>query len=638
MTRLRILLVDDDPSLVDSETANLPSFDNQTSKSDREVYERNFELSWFYDVDQVKRLFNFYDHARVNDPAALLAGVAYPNLIWIDYNFDHTHLIEIAFDRDPNLRRRYEETLDPFRGRDLANWPAPAARADLPEPSAARLPGCTAGISLAMQLRDFACQPVPITAVTDTSETEFYERFLDEQYGRMFALKSDTVLKWYDFFERGLGELRQQIVRAVANGTMTPRIATLDRTVDDDRINLDQVLTFQSIFGVEHFRAEALFFDLIYYHDAQGDCLARASKPADEPAPDEEEPTPAAAIRAWIQDVLSAATGSQAVGELREAIRIADRHRFSLSSVDHGIRLELSGQLADAERRGGDEIETVITSNLGNLDLLGLDAETVRAHLEAGTISKLKIPAHKHRRLRIVQPLKSEDGPPQGHEQDRIVRAAVLALLVFVEHAWVKTQRGDVEALCEDFGELLAADLEMREDLLYELERNDRLPVNPQRLPQIKAALREGRIEPALAQEIGLIHSLANAIAITAHGDIGFDDEDYLSGVGSNRPRTRLHDEVATKSVLAAELLNPAPVHVLMSQHRKSGGDDVRKVLERLELDGEAAPLSVSKILRGDLDAGGLRRGDGRLIKVFAAHYRFPIKDWPNWMRDSARF
>lgn len=630
--RIRLLVLDDEPHFRDTKFAIFPSFESPVPV-DKAILERNFELSWCHDIEHAKQLFNFYNHARVNHPAALLTQVAYPNLIWVDYNFDNSHHLAKALRRRPALGQRYLDEFDPLRGRPTF-VPTPDPEAE-PEPeSTTRLPGFFAGVQIAMLLQDVACQPIPITAQPDTKETEFHERFLDEQYGSVFRKKKHSVTSWHEFLSRGLDELRNQIVRAVGRGTLTPQLRALERAVaSDGELRLDAELAFHSAYGAERFRVEGLFLDLLYSFEPTRGLIPTSGA--------------AAQFGAWADRLVSAAAGPRAAGDVREALALADRHRIALASDQYGRRLELSAQLADAERAGDEAtVETVIDSNRGMIEHLGFDPDELALHLWAGTTSSLKIPPSRHRTLGIIDPLKGEGDTSRGHGNDRVVRAAVLALLVYAEFAWCKTQRGDVEALCEQLGELLAADDVAREELLAELAAGDRVPVRPERLPEIARALREGRVDLALAREIGIVHSIANAIAIVSENDWIDEDQDEdddeeaepLSGVGSNRPLPRLHDEIATRAMLAHDLLNPAPATLLMTRHRKSGGDGVRKILKRLELDGEPAPLAIDKILHGDLDAGGLRHGDGRLIKVFAASFGFLQRDWPNWMRESSRF
>src|SRR4051812_29999422 len=156
---IRIMVLDDAPTFKSIRTPGLTSFESEP-REHRHIYERNFALTWQYDINDALKLHNRIVVALETKPEELLTSTRYPNIIWMDYKFDKTSIAETALRDSPGARAEYERALNPLRGewgnnyRDLSlseeEWRTYGhiATADLPA-----YPGVEAGLRIFDRLR-----------------------------------------------------------------------------------------------------------------------------------------------------------------------------------------------------------------------------------------------------------------------------------------------------------------------------------------------------------------------------------------------------------------------------------------------------------------------------------------------------
>lgn len=627
------MLLDDQPAFVDKD--GLPSFDRVGHGLDFSLLASNFELAWCYSAEQMKELFDAYDHAVDFNPSALTEGFSYPNLIGIDYDLSESGLVKINLHEKPEITRRYECELSPFRGdSQLIRRQENKHRHHSPD----AMPGFYAGIQIHGLLRKVASFPVPITRFTDSSATEFLSQFLDTQYGEVFTKPRKKLPdSWHEFLERGLPELRKQIVRAVKRGTMVPRLQSLQSAYNTTGTpRADHKLQFASTFGEESFRYEALFFDALFVREELMPNVTRL-KPA--------EPEVAAIkFENWIREIYQAAMGPANYGILSKALSLVDEQREVHSSWIHVRRLALSADLADSfalyennKEQGAAAIDTALDEHSALIEELGFERNNLRAAILGGNLLKLDIPKTHWRKLNVRGHVSQLAKAADPNDTDLLTRYFVIGLLIYAEFAWRMSQSEDRRKLTHLISNVASTDFEARQTLIDSIEHSWLLLPGEFRPESVLERLASGDIDEELSR---FLNPYSWVEDIMGYKPESYGDKEItLSGQGSNQASRQLPPEVESKKFLIDDLLAPMPATLLLPRDStRCFETNIRAPLRRLRLDGQPAPLKVTEILEGNLEAGGFRAGDGRIVQLFAAHFGFSEKHWPQWMLKSKRY
>src|SRR4051794_31222215 len=112
---IRIMVLDDAPTFKSIKIPGLTSFESEP-REHRHLYERNFDLTWQYDINDALKLHNRIVVALETKPEQLLSVTRYPNILWMDYKFDKTSIADTNLRDSPAARAEYDTLLNPLRG------------------------------------------------------------------------------------------------------------------------------------------------------------------------------------------------------------------------------------------------------------------------------------------------------------------------------------------------------------------------------------------------------------------------------------------------------------------------------------------------------------------------------------------
>jgi hypothetical protein len=658
--KVRLLSFDDIPTFVDE--AGLLSFDVSSDPKDKEIYNRNFTLTWLYSGRQMLEFYHRTHIALVSNPRELLESLIYPNLLWVDYRIQSTDFREISFRDHPEAKRHYNDNLNPLRGTwgrryDLFGLSEDEFEEllDKTTPDVA-IPhvGFTAGMEVAKLLREYACSPVPQTANVDPIETEFQERLLALEFGEAFRDKSGVLKNWMEFFNKGLPWFREQLIRTARKGTLTPRLADLVAPPDGGELDRDHEVRFQSSLGAESFRLEAMFFDQFYAFSSETFSLQpnERADPVDEYA-------------RWSARLIEAATGPQASGTIPEALRLAERFKFAYTRPLHMMRRRLSRELADAHKADSvaaaeiyDEHETALKaqqidrdtfmdrvvsdsasdlalpasvaeslmkvnnlatalqhgdSNAQLIEAMGLEPVSLRKQLKA--LKTVQIPESHSLKLGVLPTISLAAG-----SDSPLARYASLALIVYAEWLWHAAERLALDLVHDDL------------KLVLEQEPDEEVRAAQQRLANEGAGILSSEQAHAIMLgefDVGLLREADDRVqAALATRDLVDLEQSYWQSA-------RYANRFTHKTELMIDLLAPAPDHLLMWRDR---GTDIRRAEVDRPLERLTPSLSIKAVITQPPGTpGGLLSGEGRLIRAFAVHWGFDSDYWPTWMRVAAK-
>lgn len=620
--RLRFLLLDDRPSIVDTLT-NCPSFVTGCGPNDREIFERNFELSWLYSRAQLKEYYYRQALALEHAPHELTEQHAYPSIVLFDYAFDKETLTELTLTESDRSTKAYA-AINPLNGewgRHFEKLPIDQSSFSerlgwkLPNAGSENYDGCIAGALIAKQLSDFASVCIPQT-VHERPKTEFLEWMLDIELQDAFDLKTGRLVYWQVFFSKALPRLRTKILHRVRTGTLTPNLEDLvaiSSTLSGTSCALaDRELRLFSRLGIERIRVEALFLDKFYQLSMSDGSL--------HPLPAEQTN---AAISEWLESMLVACAGSCSRTDIRLAIERADMFIGAYAHQRHEERRILSSELA---RANGDVVKAteVVHTRGPLLRTLGVDTNALIEACRVGDVQKVScVPTGAE-----LQYLDTLPNYAQGHA----ARYLAIALAVWTE----MTVRGLGEKRLRERIDRLLHKIEdpdsLAADLLAELQEFSGMMIPPNLVDEVRR--RRGtsddqkRAKQLIQERLGYLETL-----------LGFG---YLYNVEGEEHEANGWSFVAGSEneilKVMQDVMAPAPMRLLLWRDMEEKRGDVEAPLKRLKLKtGEDIGLSLRHLVtsRHRADGGlGLFPGEGRLIALFATHYGYPQRYWAPWMRD----
>jgi hypothetical protein len=680
--KLRLLVLDDKTTFPSVRIKGLISFENEP-REHQALYERNFELSWQFDIKQTLELHNRIVVALETRPSELLTVTRYPNILWMDYKFDKSALTASDLRDNPAAAALYARNLDPLRGdwgrdyRDLglsdAHWEAfsSIASSDLPE-----YPGVEAGLRIFDRLRDYACFPIAQTGHIDPPQTRLQERFAMIDVGESIRQKYGVLGSWYEFLSKALPLFRDRLVLTARRGTMAPRLVDLAGAAGArEGLDPDHVIHWQSALGTEAFRLEALFFDQFYEYDRLTNRLTRRAPHAVR-----------AAFDAWATRVIAAAAGPRATGAISLALQLADRFRAAHASTEHLTRRALSRQLGDVIVQEDRRIMAVRAAHKDEAEGLGLKTPTLVRKILDGTIEQAGLSEVFVEGLRAARALTVGEAElaadqnaallddygftPQAIAQaliDRsiydltlapqlrashgvlgqltaeangdplVTRYAALTLMVYAELAWIARQVGDTAALRDVLANLDDPEVCRLREPLGEVERLAAPILGERAARELRRSVdRDGKIPLEIFNRFLLSEMLGERSDLDRSAcDIVAESEKMLErakpGGGKPGAAANVITEADQKFALVMDLLSPTPKQLLLWRDRGRDADQtIYRPLERQK----QSPLDIRAILEGSLNGiGGLEIGEGRIVSVIAAHLQFDRLYWPVWMR-----
>ena len=617
--RLRLLLLDDNPTFIESATG-LPSFAAASGLKGRELFERNYSLSWMYDLGQAKEYAARTRIALIDDPTQLLECAAYPNILWFDYCMDQAEHKGEDLEELDSLEI-YRSKLNPLRGDwgrkieifGLTEEQFAAAVEWHPLPGEDQHGGCLAGVDISSLLDPYAYVGVPQTMHHNLKATMALEWHLSCHLGSLFARKSETPRNWFHFLKNALPPLRDKLVLGSRRGSLIPRIGDLLAIEGEGDVAAlgEKAVTFQSQLGTEALRIEALFLDVFYRWDGTGDC----------PLPNAPEDVLKEVMR-WSSELLEAASGPGRQTAVREGLATAVKFIAAHADLFHYQRRALSRELADA---APEEIDLAVEQNAVILEALGFSTKSVASALHDRQSGRLEMSDSAAIAWGTLDSIDKEAAT------DEAARYAAIALMVWGELAWQGSVLGDVDTWLEQMEEVIAAPTTVSAAMKERLQALSGLYVPDETLNRIVRHLGEAGYKSELLRTLG--RDAAIFAAIQEHQDLNGPRTPRLHrGLeDSQEPRQRATQEIEAKHNFLRYLFAPAPRKLMFWQE---AGSDVDKPLARLGDPEGALKFRIRAVLEGRPPAdGGLRPGELQLVRLFAREFGFAERYWPAWMR-----
>ncbi len=619
--RLRLLLLDDNPGFIESETG-MPSFAAASGIAGRALFERNFDLSWMYNLSQAKAFAARTRIAMIDDPTQLLGAFRYPNLLLFDYSMDQADNTARAL-RSLGSMPAYETTLDPLAGDwgsqvDILGFDDAGFAAEIawhPTPGEDQHGGCLAGVDISSLLDHYAFIGVPQTRHYNLKTTAALEWHLSCHLGSLFERKSSALANWFAFFDKALLPLRTKLLIGTRRGSLIPRITDLLEMEGEDDIDrlADRAVTFSSALGTEALRIEGLFLDIFYRWDSLTDSPVRQ--------PDADILN---AVSGWTSDLLDAAAGPARQTDVRAGLSTAARFIAANADTHHYRRRGLSRELGEASPC---DIDLAVDNNRKLIEALGVAPRAVKQALHAGCAAKLELSDSAAIAWGTLGSIEKEAPSPLA------ARFAAIALMVWGEMAWQGSVLGDLDQWMIDVEDLLESRSAVSTAMIDRFENLSGLYVPDGTLARLAAGPnfkgRTSEVLRAVGREVAIFANIQEYLDMDAPRTCGT----HKALADTDEPRRRASQEVEAKHNFLRYLFAPAPRKLLMWQEADT---DIDRPLARLGVPDGTLKFSIRAVLEGkDAADGGLRPGEHRLVRLFAREFGFAERYWAAWMRGS---
>lgn len=612
--KLRILVLDDDPGFVDDD--GCVSLEAGCAAEASGLLRRNLELQWLYEPNQMRDYYRAVRGAALRNPERLVENFRYPHIVLFDYDLGKAAMRRAFMESDPAMLAAYVP-LNPLEYkafRDaVAEEDLDGSVWDIRAHSGNQLfQGCFAGSLIALALSDFASVGIPQTAFVGDPQTRFFEWMLSGEMQGAFLFKSQMRSSWFEFLGKALPRLRERILQSIRRGKLVPDLASFQ--LAEVAAPGDTQISFSSGAGLEHLRIEALFLDAFYSvspHDLQNvepNDLSDAW----------------AIVEAWKDQALSAAVGADRTWNLvRAALDVAHRYQGAFVNVQHERRRKLSraifGAKTPEKRRAAIASHEQILSTMGVAPdaLMASDAHTVRMSASGQML------------FGVLDSIKAEAG------DDQVARYAALALMVWAEMVWVGLTDRDQLRKQDELMDRLTADAGLEAALIERLEFDSGVLFTEGEFKELKYALHLKSLgKPSSPKSEAIVRTRLALLLQISGLDLSSPppDED-----DNPRPRSKKLTTDDMRHALVRDVMEPAPARVAFWRDLREQRGGAERPLERMG-EWSLKPRDIMSGQRHPDNPFGLRRGEGRLIRLFAANCAFPERYWPLWMREGAQW
>mgnify|MGYP003634177014 CR=1 FL=1 len=622
--QLRLLLLDDDPSLRDGD--GFPCLGAGYDYEAEACIKRNFELEWLFDEFGANAYFQSLLTGRALRTRGATEALKYAHIVIFDYRLNQSSVVRQMISQNREARTRATE-LDPLReGGSLSayadRWLGDATIVEKAPEDFGERSGCQLGTLIWLANSGLPSVGIPQTVTKNSRETAALEWAANITTRGAYDKKGGMLRDWMSLFARSLPRLRNQLIFLVRTGLVTVDISELlavMHVLDSGNWNSDSILTLSTSAGVERVRLEALCFDLVFEPDSDGGLYFREE-------PDNYGEGEDLSVTGFLHRLATECASGHAT-EIGQAIRLGARFVHLYESHVHLMRRDLSRELHQAWSLGEGNVSEETLSLLREWEL---DPVQVQKKLAAGKSVFLPVDSH----VSILGSIKDEA------DDDLVARYTAIYLAIYTEKVRAGLSAPNVEAAARQLVGLLAGDFDEGMDWHWAtLEELNGVWLSE---TEVSTARKIARSDMSLVKKImQLKEQLGNSLKSIQHA-LGLE---HVASPQIYLPSGGQYDERSFGAVVRSRSINdlldvyyhvasPSPRNLLQWSERKKGQEaDVTQPLRRL---GDGLIISPKSLFSGTHE-NGLQPGEGRIIAMIALQLGFDRQLWPAWMAEGEK-